>query len=150
MGQADFDRPLNDRGKRDAPDMAERLKAKRIPIDKFVTSTAKRARKTAEAFAEVYEAPSGNIVYIDKLYHAPAEVFYDVLSDFDTSKDTVAIFAHNPGITDFVNTLIEDVYLDNMPTCGVFVVDADVKCWADFRKAKKRLVHFDYPKSVNE
>ena len=148
LGQADFDRPLNDRGKRDAPEMAKRLLNRKIQVDKFVSSPAKRAKKTAIAFAEAFGKKEEQITFIDKLYHAPATVFFEVLEEFDTSKDTVAIFAHNPGITDFVNDLVEDVDLDNMPTCGVFVVDADVQTWAAFPAAKKRLVYFDYPKNV--
>jgi phosphohistidine phosphatase len=50
----DFDRPLNERGKKDAPMMAERMIQKKIKLDAIISSPARRARKTAEAFCEVY------------------------------------------------------------------------------------------------
>jgi phosphohistidine phosphatase len=144
----DFERPLNDRGKKDAPTMARRLLDKKIMVDAFVSSPAKRAKKTAELFCSAYGKPEDQITFISKLYHAPAEVFYEVIEDLDDSFSKVAIFSHNPGITDFVNTLIESVHIDNLPTCGVFAIQVQTQKWRDFKKAKKELLFFDYPKLV--
>ncbi len=52
---SDFDRPLNDRGKDDAPQMAKRIKDKKIKIDLFISSPAKRAKKTANIFMEIFD-----------------------------------------------------------------------------------------------
>lgn len=142
----DFERPLNDRGKKDAPIMAKRLLDKQITIDAFVSSPAKRAKKTAELFCEVYGKPDDQIVFISKLYHAPLEVFYEVIEELEETLSKVAIFSHNPGITDFVNSLVDAVHIDNMPTCGVFAIQAQAGKWKDFKKAKKELLFFDYPK----
>ncbi len=146
FGEADFDRSLNDRGKRDAPEMAMRLVNRNIRVDAFVSSPAKRAKMTCEAFCEVYRADKSAIVLIDKLYHAPGHVFYEVISELETIANSVAIFSHNPGITDFVNTLT-NTSIDNMPTCAVFAVQADVKEWKDFDRAGKKFLFFDSPKS---
>jgi phosphohistidine phosphatase len=146
FGEADFDRPLNDRGKKDAPEMAKRLLAKNIRIDAFVSSPAKRAKKTCKAFCEVYDFDQDDILFIDKLYHAHLPVFYEVVTNLYEEHDHVAIFSHNPGITDFVNTLVKDVRIDNMPTCGVFAVEADTSSWNDFASAEKKFLFFDYPK----
>src|SRR4051794_9695084 len=54
-GVSDIDRPLNERGKSDAPQMAKRLKERNIKIDLFISSPAKRAKKTAKYFAEEYD-----------------------------------------------------------------------------------------------
>ncbi|HMO62439.1 MAG TPA: histidine phosphatase family protein [Ferruginibacter sp.] len=143
----DFDRPLNERGKKDAPAMAQRLLQQKITIDAFVSSPAKRAKKTAALFCREYAVNEQDIILITKLYHAPAEVFYEVASTLDDAFNTVAIFSHNPGITEFVNQLVEEVYLDNMPTCSVFAVKIHSHTWADFRNAKKELLFFDYPKA---
>jgi len=59
---------------------------------------------------------------------------------------TIAIFSHNPGITDFAN-LLTDTRIDNMPTCSVFAVKADIRNWEDFEKASKQFWFFDFPKS---
>lgn len=142
----DFERPLNDRGKKDAPEMAQRLKEKKIKIDAFVASPAKRAKKTAELFCGEYGRKEDEIIFISKLYHAPSDVFFEVIDELDNSFNTVAIFSHNPGITDFVNLLIPEIRLDNMPTCGIFAVSISSNKWTDFKKSKREFLFFDYPK----
>lgn len=143
----DFERPLNERGKKDAPEMARRLKEKNILVDAFVASPAKRAKKTAEYFIEEYGRGKDDIVFISKLYHAPAEVFFEVAEDLPDHLKTVAVFSHNPGITAFVNLLTDNVRLDNMPTCGIFAISFKGS-WKNFDKAKKEFLFFDYPKNV--
>lgn len=142
----DFERPLNERGKKDAPVMAQRLLDKKIVIDAFVSSPARRAKKTAELFSESYKAHD-DIILISALYHAPAEIFYQVIKELDDTLTTVAIFAHNPGITYFVNQLAA-VRIDNMPTCAVFAVTINCNSWKDFAIAKKDFLFFDYPKLI--
>lgn len=144
----DFERPLNDRGKKDAPAMAQKLKERNILIDAFVASPAKRAKKTAELFIEEYSRNKEDIIFITKLYHAPAEVFFEVVENLQENFNTVAVFSHNPGITEFVNMLTDDVRLDNMPTCGVFAVRTHSPSWKNFTKAKKEFFFFDYPKNI--
>lgn len=144
----DFERPLNDRGKKDAPMMAKRLIDKNIPIDAFVSSPAKRAKKTAEIFCETYGKPTGIIEYVSMLYQAAAEDLYEVVEHLDDSLNAVAIFSHNPGITEFVNTLTDSAAIDNLPTTGIYAIQFQVQKWADFKKAKKEFLFFDYPKLV--
>ena len=78
-GIDDIDRPLNDRGKKDAPEMAKRLKERNIKVDLFVSSPAKRAKKTAKYFAEEFDVNKKDIVLIDKLYEASVPTFYSVV-----------------------------------------------------------------------
>src|SRR5689334_9714591 len=130
----DFERPLNERGKKDAPEMAKRLLDRNIHIDAFVASPAKRAKKTAELFCETYKQNIEDIVFISALYHAPAREFYEVIKTLDDKLGTIAIFAHNPGISYFVNELINDTRVDNMPTCAIFAVQMNIDHWKDFAK----------------
>jgi len=143
---SDFDRPLNERGKSDALVMAKRLKDKQAVIDAWVASPARRAKKTAEAFAEVFKSPADDIIFVSELYQAPQEVFYDVISQLPDNFDSVAVFSHNPGITYFVNTLVPGVRTDNMPTCAIFAIRADIEHWREFADAEKEFLFFDYPK----
>jgi phosphohistidine phosphatase len=143
----DFDRPLSDRGKKDAPAMARRLIHKKINIDAFVSSPAKRAKKTAELFCREYEKKEGDIIFITKLYHASPDIFFDVIAGLDNHLNTVAIISHNMGITEFVNLLVKDVRIDNMPTCGIFAIRVNAKKWADFKDTKRDFLFFDYPKN---
>ena len=145
-GQSDFERSLNERGHRDAPQMALRLLKSGIPLDALVSSPANRTLTTAEYFAEVFDFKKKGIVTVERLYHASAETIYDVITkELKDRWDCVAIVSHNPGITYFANSL-GVVELDNMPTCGVIGVEADIEHWHQFREAKKRFFLFDYPK----
>jgi phosphohistidine phosphatase len=143
----DFERPLNERGNTDAPEMAMRLLDKKIKIDALVASPAARAKKTAELFAEVLEIPLTDISLVSALYHARSDVFLEVISGLPDELKSVAIFSHNPGITNFVNDLNTSIQIDNMPTCAIFALSADVTNWSGFAKAKKEFLFFDYPKN---
>ncbi|MBV9989628.1 MAG: histidine phosphatase family protein [Chitinophagaceae bacterium] len=145
-GQEDFERPLNDRGHRDAPMMAERLRKSDLQIDAFISSPANRALTTAVYFAKEYGVHKKDIDQRKELYHAMPAVFFELIDKLDDSIKTAAIFSHNPGITAFVN-MLSQAQIDNMPTCAVFAVKADIKHWKDFRDAVKDFWFFDYPKS---
>ncbi len=142
----DFERPLNDRGKKDAPLMAQRLLDKKIRMDVFISSPAKRALKTCKIFCSEYKKKEENIIVVDELYHASVQTFYKVVSSIDDAYETAAIFSHNPGITDFVNSLGLDMKIDNMPTCGIFGVALPSAGWKQFAKAEKKFLLFEYPK----
>ena len=143
----DFDRTLNERGHSDAPKMANRLLAKNINIDAFISSPAKRAFTTASYFAKAYNKTEEDIIQIEELYHASVNVFYNVVENIDDKFNTVAIFSHNPGITDFLNELT-NTRIDDMPTCGIFAINIDAKNWTNFKKATKQFLFFDYPKAI--
>ena len=142
----DFERPLNERGKKDAPAMAQRLLDKKITIDAFISSPAKRAKKTAELFSAVYNKDEKDIIFISALYHANVNTFYETVENIDDKFNNVALFSHNPGITEFVNGLVDSVKTDNMPTSAVFAVTIDTSKWSDFKRASKKLLFFEYPK----
>jgi phosphohistidine phosphatase len=144
-GTADIDRPLNDRGKRDAPAMARRLIKAGITIDRFVSSPARRASQTAELFVREFGKKEKGIRFIPDLYHAAPPVFREVVAGLDDKDDIVAIFSHNPGITAFVNMLTE-VRVDNMPTCAIFAVKSPVEHWNEFLSTSPEFSFFDYPK----
>lgn len=145
MNQADFDRPLNERGNRDAPVMAKKLLAREPGIDAFIASPAKRALTTAFYFAKAYGVQETDVLQVPRLYHASSSMFYEVISTLDDAWQTVVLFSHNPGITAFVNELTQ-VRIDNMPTCGVFATAIEVNNWKDIQDADKRFLFFDYPK----
>jgi phosphohistidine phosphatase len=146
IGMDDIDRPLNERGKEDAPIMAKRLKNKKIQVDVFISSPAKRAHKTCKYFAEEYGIEKKEIVLIDKLYGASVSAFFEVVSSIEGRYKTAIIFSHNPGITEFANTLTS-VHVDNMPTSSMFAVQAETNSWTDFLKSEKSFLFFDYPKN---
>jgi phosphohistidine phosphatase len=144
---SDFDRPLNDRGKRDAPVMIHRLLDNKVKIDAFFSSPAKRASRTARIFAKEYKRKRDEIIYKTELYGAGESEFFEVIGKIDDEFDNVALFSHNPGLTDFANLLTE-TKIDNIPTCGVFGIKLKATTWAEFKNAEKEFWFFDYPKAV--
>lgn len=128
--------------------MAKRLLSKKIKIDAFISSPAKRAKKTCKLFCREYQANEDAIIYIDELYLAPPETFYNVIKNIDSRYESIAIFAHNPGITDFANRLCKDVHIDEMPTCSVFAIESNIKDWKEFTVSENKFLFFDYPKAA--
>lgn len=145
-GVSDFDRPLNGRGKEDAPKMAKRLVDRHITIDAFISSPAKRARKTAAIFIKEFEGDKDEIILVPDLYLPATEAFYAAIAGAPSKAKIIALFSHNPGITDFANELT-DVRVDDMPTCSIFAVKADIQDWKQFKDAEKQYWFFDFPKA---
>jgi phosphohistidine phosphatase len=143
----DFDRPLNERGKKDAPMMAQRLIDKKVKIDLFVSSPAKRAAKTARIFADAFGKKKEDIEFIQGLYLASVPQFLEVIKNLNKKKETVALFSHNEGLTYFANILTK-VKVDNIPTCGIYAIKADCRNWSEFEEAPKEFWFFDYPKAT--
>jgi phosphohistidine phosphatase len=149
IGQDDKERPLNERGKKDAPEMAKRLKDRDLKIDLFASSPAKRAKRTANYFAEEFNTKKDDILIIDELYGAGVQNFYNVIHSLKDKYNTVALFSHNPGITEFVNTLTNE-HIDNMPTCAVFAVNIHTDKWASIKDSSTAFLFFDYPKNKQD
>ena len=143
--EGDFDRPLNDRGKRDAPRMGKRLKEKRLAPDLLLSSPAKRALTTCELIADSINYPTEKIKTDRALYHAQDEDILRIIKNLNDKHDTVLIFGHNPGLTDFVNRLT-DTNIDNVPTGGVVACALNINSWKEIGWGKGEIDFFDYPK----
>ena len=142
---ADFDRPLNRRGERDAPDMGQRLAKRNIRPSLIVSSTANRAVTTARIIARAIGYPLEFIHTTRELYLASTGTLLQVLASEGHGFNDVMLVGHNPGMTDLANR-VSDARIDNIPTCGVFAIDTDVEDWQELAERPGRLAWFDYPK----
>jgi phosphohistidine phosphatase len=144
----DFERPLNERGKRDAPEMGKRLKEKGTHPDLMLSSPAKRALSTAKKIAKALEYEKGKIETDQRLYHAGEGVILSIIQEVSNEKNILMVFGHNPGLTDFVNAMNDDkAGIDNIPTCGVVAFSLDIDNWSQLRPGVGRMMFFDYPKN---
>jgi phosphohistidine phosphatase len=143
---SDFDRPLNERGKRDAPRMGKRLKERDITIDLMLSSPAKRALSTCKRIAETLGYSKEKIITDKKLYHATEDYILTVLKTIKDHHKTVAVFGHNPGLTEFANALTGTM-ISNMPTCAVVACKINIDTWKEAEWKKAELLFFDFPKS---
>jgi phosphohistidine phosphatase len=141
----DFDRPLNSRGENDAPMMAKRLVKRNIKLDVLISSPAKRAISTAFYFAKAYDIKKTEIIRSGFLYEPTVASFYKAIEHVDDAFESVAVFSHNPAITGFANSLTT-VKIDNLPTCSVFAIKANITKWKDFPEGSKSFFFFDFPK----
>lgn len=141
----DFDRPLNKRGFRDAPFMAQLL-SKKIPTpDKFVSSPAKRAFTTATYFAEAFGLGSTDIRQEQAIYDAYAQELLYIIQRLDPKWNTVCLFGHNPGFTNLANQFTDN-FIANIPTCGIAHISGAIKDWKEFKRDQVQLRAFYYPK----
>lgn len=141
----DFDRPLNDRGLRDAPQMAKLLAARNVSPDLIVTSPAKRASTTALFFARAFHVPEEQVTKDPEIYDAMPLTILQVISRLPDSAGTVLMFGHNPAFTEVVNHFSED-YMSNLPTCGIVQINSQATTWAEFADLNAKVVACFFPK----
>ena len=146
-GLADFERPLNKRGERDAPTMGSRLAARNIQPQIIVSSPAVRALTTAKVIASALGYQSAEIITDERIFHAYSNQLLDVIRDFDASLQHVMLVGHNPGLTDLVEQLAQ-AGISNIPTCGIVILDFSIDHWRDVIDGAGEMLLFDYPKNI--
>ncbi|MGJ8688944.1 MAG: SixA phosphatase family protein [Gammaproteobacteria bacterium] len=145
-GQKDYDRPLNERGLSDAPEMGRRMHALGVPIDKVVSSPAQRAISTAVAICTELGIDPDTIVQDRQIYLAGSPKLQQIVSFLDEESQCAIIVAHNPALTDLANDLAH-AGIDNIPTSGLVRIDLPVEFWAETLPGIGKLISFDYPKN---
>jgi len=141
---ADFDRPLNPRGKSDAPNMARRLQQRGANPDRILSSPAARAAATARAVANVLELKPDQVVFDQRLYLAGPDDLIALIKEQEVGE--LMLVGHNPGFTQLA-CLLSGVHIDNMPTCSYAEIIFDGSSWADLRQGMGQLLTFDWPKA---
>ena len=144
---ADHDRSLSSRGKRDAPRMGRRLRVRGVKPTSILTSTAERALATARIVALELGCPSNLPATEPELYHAHPFTILEIVRRQDDACSDLMLVGHNPGFTEFVNVLLPDFRLDNLPTAGIVAVEFDIETWREADTAAARFVFCDYPRN---
>lgn len=145
---ADFDRPLNKRGERDAPEMGRRLKRRGVRPSLIISSPAARAFATARAVADALGYPAADIEQEAALYHASPDTILRIVADQDARHSHILVCGHNPGLTDVASRLI-GADVGNLPTAAVFSVSAVADDWRAFPYCALELEGYDYPKNAS-
>jgi phosphohistidine phosphatase len=141
----DAERPLNKRGKLDAPMMGRLLASKGEHAELIISSHAKRAFSTAKRIAAELNYPKKKIEVNEELYMADSDDFYKIIDDVPDSVSRLMLFSHNYGITYFANHIAGE-NIDSIPTCGIVRVDFDTPSWKEIKNTKGKLAFFEYPK----
>lgn len=127
---ADKDRPLNERGERDAPVIGRRLRDRGARPSLILTSPALRALQTARLIAEAIGYPREFLQREIELYLAPPADILAVLARQDDAFNDILVCGHNPGLTELANQLTGS-QIDGIPTCGLVVIEAPIRRWRE-------------------
>lgn len=146
---ADSERPLNDRGERDAPLMAERIHRAGIRPSLILSSPAVRAWTTAKVVARELHYPLEFLQREQDLYLASRDRILDIISHQDEGFNNIMVVGHNPGLTDVVNFLVPGL-AGNLPTCGVVSVSITTDSWELRGDHARELLLYDYPKKTQD
>jgi phosphohistidine phosphatase len=145
---SDHDRPLAPRGKRDAPRVGERLLAARLVPDAILSSTAKRARKTAKKVAKACGF-DGQVRLVSSLYLAPPAAYLEALSGLGSDVHRPLIVGHNPGMADLLLQLTGQEH--PFPTAALAQLDLTIEEWSELLPhASAKLVDLWLPREDDE
>ncbi len=147
MRQSDFDRPLNQRGLRDAPEMGLRLAKRKVHPDIIVCSPAQRTRETIELIAPKIGVRLDRVVFQESLYEASTDAVLEIIRSIPDRYKSALIIGHNPSIGRLVNQLA-DVHIDQMPTCAIATLKLETDRWMDIDTCAIQRSDFDYPKNL--
>ncbi|MEO1257878.1 MAG: histidine phosphatase family protein [Bacteroidota bacterium] len=141
----DEERPLNDRGLRDAPFMAKMLRKKGVEPDALISSPAVRALTTAIFFKIEMGVEGEDIIIRDEIYESMSSTIVNLIQKLPEDFQTIMLFGHNPTFTSVANIFTEN-YIPNMPTCSIVRIDAQVPNWLEFNDATAKVTEFHFPK----
>lgn len=139
----DFDRPLNNRGKKNASLIGRLLHKKDIHPDLIISSPAYRARETTRKIAKKISYKN-EIMYNENIYESSLKTILEIVNFIEDEYDEVFIVGHNPGLNMLAFYLID--FNDNLPTVGVLEIEFDCESWREVNKKNAKLVSFEYPK----
>jgi len=142
----DIDRPLNETGYATSYQSSGWYLSNKPLPDLIISSTAARALNTALIFARTFNFNMEDFMLEPKVYESNLKNLLLIINNLPNQKNSVIIFGHNPSITNVCNELTDDLFFDNVPTCGIVSLNADVENWADVTAKKLKLNFYQFPK----
>lgn len=158
-GLEDFQRPINARGRKAAPKMAEAMRERGFVPDAVLVSPAQRTRETWQLVAPQLGLDAGDAQFIDKLYLASAKQIFDLLRQLEPVVKCPLFIGHNPGIEDIAARLASEEQSPQgsaalaqlrrkYPTCALTVIDFAIDKWSDLQLGTGAMVDFLSPASL--
>ena len=141
----DFERPLNERGRKDAPRMAVRAAAALPPATRLISSPASRAIATARIFSLALGFELDAIQVAPRIYEASRKTLLELLQGMEGNAAHVVLVGHNPGFSELAHTLAKCAF-DEMPTCAVLHLGLDIKHWRDIAPGCGEVRQYLFPK----
>jgi phosphohistidine phosphatase len=142
----DVDRPLNERGYSDAYFMSKWFLTNKKSPGLILSSTATRALNTALIFARALDFDMKHFSLEEEIYESTVSGMLSVIQRQDESVSSLMIFCHNPCVTEICNRLNDDVFIDNVPTCGIIHLHFETESWKEIGEKKGHMGFFQFPK----
>lgn len=148
-GLSDFERPLNERGLKDGERMVRWMRKQDLRPQWLASSDARRARETAAYVRDGYRIDEQRFLLDHRLYEPTPASVLEVLRELPTDCPSVALVGHNPGFSQFVNAMIGDAAVEQLPTFGIAVLDVPLP-WVDLHFGTGRLIERYTPKGLRQ
>ena len=142
---ADMDRPLNKRGRGDAPLMALVIKRMGYTPGLIITSPSMRTRLTIQPIIRAFDLTNDDVLIEPSIYHGSPVDYVNAISMQDDQLSEILLVGHNPAITYIANECIGDP-IENVPTGGLLVIRSATEQWSEFSFSKSHLVRYHFPK----
>ena len=142
---SDFERPLNNKGKRSALIMAKKLHELNFRPNIIISSPAKRALQTSLVFANELDYGATNIVFDNLIYEASLDNLISIINNISSIHQNAILVGHNPGITELANYLTGN-FISAVPTCCVIKIELEVDNWNEVVSGIGLEKLYTYPK----
>lgn len=142
----DFERPLNNRGRRNAISTGKFFNKIKAAPDLIISSPATRAAMTSRIIAAAIDYPFERIQYSETVYSSSIEALMHIAGNISDEIKEAMLTGHNPVFTDFAN-YISNQRIGNIPTCGVFCVELDISSWSKIAENCGVLKFFKVPEN---
>lgn len=151
-GTADFERPLNEEGKKDAPLMGSFVSKSNSVPDQIISSTAKRARQTTELLNGILALNSKLISWNEDLYYGNASAYMKAVQHTGQNVDTVMLVGHNPSIEESISLLVADssAYITSVPSAGLICIEHPAIKWEQIKPGTARLKWMMIPEMLKD
>ena len=146
-GVSDHDRSLKKKGIEDAKIVSEHFKQLKIHPDQVISSTAKRAKLTAEIFSKNLKIDTNSIHFEKNIYDFTGDELIETIKSTKDHVETLMVFGHNYAITNFVNNF-GDRFIENVPTSGLVVIEFHVDYWKYIYKGQT--INIIFPRDLRE
>lgn len=142
----DFDRPLAERGFKDAPKIGKRLKNRGIQLDLIMSSTSVRTKQTIEPIAKALGYDYDKILWNRKIYRCSGRTYIEQVKMIDDAFSSVMVVGHNPATTYCANFWQNDTTIEKVFTTGVVAIEFNTDSWKKISKFNGKFKFFEYPK----
>ncbi len=144
----DHERPLNKRGKTDAPKMGKWLAENVKPPQLILCSDSARTRATIAPVMEAWQLPEEVLQFESSLYHANPLTLWDLVQSCDDKIDRLMLVGHNPGLTEFANSVCKAFETENIPTSGFAAFSFNIKHWEEAEANEAEFETYQFPKNL--